>query len=304
MAMKYMKLYYDFGDMVDELSDEEMGRLVRAMLTYSQSGECEPLTGNERFLFPVFKAQIDRDKGSYDAVCSKRSASGKMGGHARAANASSLTTDDTIPSSDPCEGSNNLPHGLSLICTSEEYAESDLPEETADALSNDSLFAGNTPVKQIQANASKTKQNFSVQANPGKTLQEKDQEKNKYKEKEKERLTARSAPAALSPSVEDVKAYCEERGNGIDPRMFFDYYAARGWMTGSVPVRDWKALVRTWELRERATHAGAESALTAADGSAVSRAVRARAPAKAGPVLISSYSREDLDALFPEFAMG
>ncbi len=41
-----------------------------------------------------------------------------------------------------------------------------------------------------------------------------------------------------------------ERKNGIDPDYFYDYYAAAGWQVGQHPVRDWKALVRTWEKRD------------------------------------------------------
>lgn len=50
------------------------------------------------------------------------------------------------------------------------------------------------------------------------------------------------------PAVDDVRAYCEERGNGIDPQAFMDHYEANGWVQGKgKPVKDWKACVRTWE---------------------------------------------------------
>ena len=53
------------------------------------------------------------------------------------------------------------------------------------------------------------------------------------------------------PTVEEVRAYCQERNNGIDPEAFVDYYTARGWKYGQgKPVADWKAAVRTWERRE------------------------------------------------------
>lgn len=55
------------------------------------------------------------------------------------------------------------------------------------------------------------------------------------------------------PSVEEVRAYCQERRNGIDPEAFVDFYAARGWKYGAGrPIVDWKAAVRTWEARRRA----------------------------------------------------
>lgn len=55
-----------------------------------------------------------------------------------------------------------------------------------------------------------------------------------------------------SPSLDEVRAYCEERKNGIDPGYFLDYYTARGWKyNGGQQVKDWKACVRTWERNGR-----------------------------------------------------
>ena len=52
------------------------------------------------------------------------------------------------------------------------------------------------------------------------------------------------------PTVEDVEAYCRERGNTVDPQRFVDHYAAVGWKIGKNPMKDWKAAVRTWERNE------------------------------------------------------
>lgn len=56
----------------------------------------------------------------------------------------------------------------------------------------------------------------------------------------------------IPPTVDEVKAYCSERNNGIDPQSFVDYYAARGWNIGKNKMQDWKAAVRTWENRRKA----------------------------------------------------
>ena len=55
----------------------------------------------------------------------------------------------------------------------------------------------------------------------------------------------------IPPTVEQVKAYCLERGNGIDAQAFIDYYDASGWMRGRTKIKDWKACVRSWEHRRR-----------------------------------------------------
>lgn len=52
------------------------------------------------------------------------------------------------------------------------------------------------------------------------------------------------------PSVEEVKAYCQERNNNVDPEAFVDFYTSKGWKVGSNPMKDWKACVRTWEKRK------------------------------------------------------
>lgn len=63
--------------------------------------------------------------------------------------------------------------------------------------------------------------------------------------KEEEKHSRRFTP----PSVEEVRAYCKERNNDIDPAEFVDFYTAKGWKVGNQPMKDWKAAVRTWEKR-------------------------------------------------------
>ena len=54
------------------------------------------------------------------------------------------------------------------------------------------------------------------------------------------------------PTVEEVRQYCAERGNTIDPEYFHAWYAARGWCYGKgFPMVDWKAAVRTWEYKAK-----------------------------------------------------
>lgn len=49
------------------------------------------------------------------------------------------------------------------------------------------------------------------------------------------------------PTLEEVKAYCIERKNNVDPERFIDYYTSNGWLVGKTKMKDWKAAVRTWE---------------------------------------------------------
>jgi hypothetical protein len=56
----------------------------------------------------------------------------------------------------------------------------------------------------------------------------------------------------IPPPIEDVKAYCQERGNSVDPQKWFDHYSSNGWKVGKNKMVDWKAAVRTWEGKENA----------------------------------------------------
>ena len=53
------------------------------------------------------------------------------------------------------------------------------------------------------------------------------------------------------PTVDEVKAYCQERNNNVDPNAFVDFYSAKGWRVGNQPMKDWKACIRTWERRDQ-----------------------------------------------------
>lgn len=53
------------------------------------------------------------------------------------------------------------------------------------------------------------------------------------------------------PSVAMVRAYCEERGNHIDPEEFVDFYGSKGWMVGKSKMKDWKCAIRNWERRRK-----------------------------------------------------
>lgn len=51
------------------------------------------------------------------------------------------------------------------------------------------------------------------------------------------------------PTIDEVRAYCIERKNHVDPQAFVDFYDAKGWVVGRTPMKDWKAAIRTWERR-------------------------------------------------------
>lgn len=53
-------------------------------------------------------------------------------------------------------------------------------------------------------------------------------------------------PPFIPPTVEAVRAYCQEKGSSVDPEKFVNFYESKGWMVGRNKMRNWKAAVATW----------------------------------------------------------
>lgn len=53
-----------------------------------------------------------------------------------------------------------------------------------------------------------------------------------------------------APTLQEVREYCNERGNNVDPEHFVAYYESNGWKVGRNSMKNWKAAVRSWEKRD------------------------------------------------------
>lgn len=177
MALESFNAYHSYLDTMEALNDAECGRLFRALLEYSATGAAPELRGNERFVFPGMRSQIDRDIEKYNAKCARNRENGEKGGGRSPPNA---------------------------------------PERPR------------TPPKD----------------------KEKDKDKDKDKDISFPPNGVKDNAHAHRPTVEEVAAYCRERGNSVDAERFVDFYASKGWKVGNQPMKDWKACVRTWERRE------------------------------------------------------
>lgn len=181
MAREYFCTYHSYLAAIEPLNDEERGRLFTALLTYSQTGTAPDLPGNERFVFPTMREQMDRDQKKYQAKCERNRINGAKGGKANA---------------------------------TERYR---------------------TPpkAKAKEKAKAKAKEKENIEGVPGGTPADK---------------PPRSR--FIPPTVEEVKAYCQERRNDVDPQRFVDFYETKGWMVGKNKMKDWRAAVRTWEKRD------------------------------------------------------
>ena len=60
MALEYIPFYFSYRKKLEKLSDQEVGRLVRALLGYGETGETEELTGRETIAFDFIADDINR----------------------------------------------------------------------------------------------------------------------------------------------------------------------------------------------------------------------------------------------------
>lgn len=85
---------------------------------------------------------------------------------------------------------------------------------------------------------------YKLNKNEDNSINNSNGEKSK-KEKQKEK-TVQFSP----PSLDEVKAYFEERGTSISPEAFWAHYEANGWVQSrGKPIKNWKACLTTWEHR-------------------------------------------------------
>jgi hypothetical protein len=55
----------------------------------------------------------------------------------------------------------------------------------------------------------------------------------------------------VPPTLDEVKAYCNEKGYKVNPERFVAFYASKGWKVGNQSMKDWRAAVVSWEQRRK-----------------------------------------------------
>lgn len=85
---------------------------------------------------------------------------------------------------------------------------------------------------------------------PNKDLTPKEESNKEIMKEGKKENNSRFTP----PTLEEVKTYCLERNNGVDPNKWINFYESKGWMVGKNKMSNWKAAVRTWEDKNKNTN--------------------------------------------------
>lgn len=69
------------------------------------------------------------------------------------------------------------------------------------------------------------------------------------KKSEKNNTLVKKNEQFIPPTLEEVKAYCEKRNNGVDYQKVYDYYSANNWCDSKgKKVKNWKLkIIGVWE---------------------------------------------------------
>lgn len=223
---KSFVLYCDSKEQWDMLTDEQAGRLVKALFDYVNNGDTiQTSDGMLRMAFSFIVAQIDRDTEKYNAVCKKRK-------DAIEKRWKQKNTKDT-----------------NVYKCIQENTEDTNVYKPIQTYTNDTDNDNVTENETVNVNDNVTvtdENNIDIIFKERKVKERKDGEPSFFptptKSKERKRF--------VKPTVEEVKAYCEERGNSIDAEKFVAYYESNGWKVGKNSMKDWKAAVRTWEKND------------------------------------------------------
>ena len=173
-----------WGAAILTLSDAEAGRLMKALWSYTMTGEQPNLSGAEKGIFALILMTLSQDDSRESEISEKRAQAGSIGGKQKVANQANAN------------------------------------------------FATNEEANQANATNKNKNKNIDIKE----TTLTCSKEKRKH---------------FSPPTLEEVTAYCKERGNTINPQYFIDYYSTRGWqLSKGQNVRDWKACIRTWEQRD------------------------------------------------------
>ena len=206
--------YGTWEEQLECLDPATRGQFLEAIINYGLREEEPAFTGLARALWVGIKNDMDNAK----ARRIKNMENGKRGGIQKAQNAGTKT--EQSPSHQEQEQADDAQVEEPLASPSECLA---TPSQPSDCLAKSS-----DPYLDVDVDVDG---NADVDAHSG-TIAPQVPPKRRF----------------IKPTVDEVRAYCAERKNNIDPQHFWDYYEARGWKVGGrTAMKDWQAAVRTWE---------------------------------------------------------
>ena len=219
MKKETFLFYADWLNVIRDLPSEVQLEVYQAIAEYAIYDNLIELKPLAKVAFGFIKQTIDRDTQKYISISEKRSEAGKRGGRP-------LKNNELKES--------NEKQKKQLL--SEKSKKSNCPLNDNDN-DNDISFLEKKKQKSDAA-VSDLVENENSES-PIETLQNSKEQSGSGRKK------------FTIPTPEEVQAYCDERKNGILGQQFCDFYSSKGWKIGKEPMKDWKAAVRTWEMRRK-----------------------------------------------------
>lgn len=152
MEKKSFVLYSDQKEIIDELDDEQAGKLFKAIYEYNTIGKIS-LTGMLKSVFMSFKIAFDRDELKWSDIREKRSKAGKKGMESRWSKEDKNITNDnkryqnltdiTVSGSVSVSDSVSVSGGGGIDINSESIVEPVSPTHTPSLLDIQSFCANN-----------------------------------------------------------------------------------------------------------------------------------------------------------------
>ena len=220
MKKETFLFYADWLNVIRDLPSEVQLEVYQAIAEYAIYDNLIELKPLAKVAFGFIKQTIDRDTQKYISISEKRSEAGKKGGRRLKNN--------------ELEESNEKQKKQLL---SEKSKKSNCSLNDNDNVNdNDISFLEKKKQKSDAAVSDLENENSE---SPLETLQDSKEQSGCGRKK------------FTIPTPEEVQAYCNERNNGILGQQFCDFYSSKGWKIGKEPMKDWKAAVRTWEMRRK-----------------------------------------------------
>ena len=218
MKKETFLFYADWLNVIRDLPSEVQLEVYQAIAEYAIYDNLIELKPLAKVAFGFIKQTIDRDTQKYISISEKRSEAGKRGGRP-------LKNNELKES--------NEKQKKQLL--SEKSKKSNCPLNDNDN-DNDISFLEKKKQKSDVVVSDLENENSE---SPIETLQIPKEQSGGGRKR------------FIIPTPEEVQAYCDERKNGILGQQFCDFYSSKGWKIGKEPMKDWKAAVRTWEIRRK-----------------------------------------------------
>lgn len=212
-------MYSHYYETISKLSYEEQGKLAAAIYEYNIYGEVKvELSEIAKIIFSFVRVRIDDDCKKYNLSIKESLEKKRVKEEKREERAKRKRKEKEAKRKDKEEI--ELEKEESRVLKEESYLNYDYIDTPSNPIINNCLL-------------SVCKEKEGAPEHATRTREEK-------------------RPRFVPPTVEEVRAYCTERQNGIDAFQFVDFYTANGWVQArGKPIKDWRAAVRTWEQRNK-----------------------------------------------------